>query len=106
MNLYAGIIRSETSLTEGLREIDELAHIVDNICSKYADSKEYYVEASRRLLCVARLIMQPALMRKESRGGHYREDYPCTDETFAVHSVQRCGEQITTAPVNSNYFNF
>lgn len=106
MNLYAGIIRSETSLTEGLREIDELEHIVDNICSKYDDSKEYYVEASRRLLCVARLIMQPALMRKESRGGHYREDYPCTDETFAVHSVQRCGEQITTAPVNSNYFNF
>ena len=106
MNLYAGIIRSETSLTEGLREIDELEHIVDNICSKYDDSKEYYVEASRRMLCVARLIMQPALMRKESRGGHYREDYPCTDETFAVHSVQRCGEQITTAPVNSNYFNF
>ena len=106
MNLYAGIIRSETSLTDGLREIDELEHIVDNICSKYDDSKEYYVEASRRLLCVARLIMQPALMRKESRGGHYREDYPCTDETFAVHSVQRCGEQITTAPVNSNYFNF
>ena len=106
MNLYAGIIRSETSLTDGLREIDELEHIVDNICSKYDDRKEYYVEASRRLLCVARLIMQPALMRKESRGGHYREDYPCTDETFAVHSVQRCGEQITTAPVNSNYFNF
>ena len=106
MNLYAGIIRSETSLTEGLREIDELEHIVDNICSKYDDSKEYYVEASRRLLCVARLIMQPALMRKESRGGHYREDYPCTDEAFAVHSVQRYGEQITTAPVNSNYFNF
>ena len=106
MNLYAGIIRSETSLTEGLREIDELEHIVDNICPKYDDSKEYYVEASRRLLCVARLIMRPALMRKESRGGHYREDYPCTDEAFAVHSVQRCGEQITTAPVNSNYFNF
>lgn len=106
MNLYAGIIRSEASLKEGLRQIDELEHIVDNICSKYDDSKEYYVEASRRLLCVARLIMQPALMRKESRGGHYREDYPCTDETFAVHSVQRCGEQITTAPVNSNYFNF
>ena len=106
MNLYAGIIRSETSLKEGLRQIDELEHIVDNICSKYDDSKEYYVETSRRLLCVARLIMQPALMRKESRGGHYREDYPCTDETFAVHSVQRYGEEITTAPVNSNYFNF
>ena len=106
MNLYAGIIRSETSLKEGLRQIDELENIIDNTCLKCDNGKEYYVEASRRLLCVARLIMSPALMRKESRGGHYREDYPCADETFAVHSVQRCGEEITTAPVNSNYFNF
>lgn len=106
MNLYAGIIRSEISLKEGLRQIDELENIIDNTCLKCDNGKEYYVEASRRLLCVARLIMSPALMRKESRGGHYREDYPCADETFAVHSVQRCGKEITTAPVNSNYFNF
>jgi L-aspartate oxidase len=68
--------------------------------------REYYLEASRRLLCVARLIMSPALLREESRGGHYREDFPCADEAYALHSVQRKGAEITTAPVNSNYFNF
>ena len=106
MNLYAGIIRSEASLKEGLRQIDELENIIDERCLKSDNGKEYYIEAAHRLLCVARLIMSPALQRKESRGGHYREDYPCTDEAFAVHSVQRYGEEITTAPVNSNYFNF
>lgn len=106
MNLHAGIIRSEATLKEGLEQIAELEHMIDSICSTCDNSKEYYVEASRRLLCIARLIMSPALMRKESRGGHYREDYPCADETFAVHSVQRYGQEITTAPVNCNYFNF
>lgn len=108
MNLYAGIIRSDVGLKEGLQQIDELEHMVNKLETKYEDGSvcEYYIEAARRLLCVARLIMSPALMRRESRGGHYREDYPCADEIFAVHSVQRYGEEITTAPVNSNYYNF
>lgn len=108
MNTHAGIIRSEEGLNKGLQHIEELESMLDGVAAKHvADGVcEYYIEASRRLLCVARLIMQPALQRKESRGGHYREDYPCTAEAFAVHSIQRYGEQITTAPVNDNYFKF
>lgn len=108
MNTYAGIIRNEEGLSEGLTQIDELESMVEHIAAKYADSAlcEYYIEASRRLICVARLIMSPALQRKESRGGHYREDYPSADERYAMHSIQRYGEPMTTAPVNSNYFNF
>lgn len=108
MNVYAGIIRSEAGLKEGLKHIDDLEYMIDQTETKYVNSTacEYYLEASRRLLCVARLIMSPALLRKESRGGHYREDYPCTDESYALHSIQQYGEQITTAPVNMDYFNF
>lgn len=103
MNYHAGIIRSEQTLTEGLAKIEA---INNEVKKKQEGQCEYYLEASRRLLCVARLIMKPALMRKESRGGHYREDYPCSDEAFAIHSVQQKGKDITTAPVNSDYFNF
>ena len=108
MNSHAGIIRSEAGLEEGIRFIDELEQMVNESETKSNDNniREYYIEGARRLLCVARLIMSPALLRKESRGGHYREDYPCAEESYAVHSVQRCGEEVTTAPVNSNYFNF
>ena len=109
MNLYAGIIRSEEGLKEGIQLIEGLEQTVHRVETKSCDKnimREYYIEGARRLLCVARLIMSPAMLRKESRGGHYREDYPCADESYAVHSVQRYGEEITTAPVNSNYFNF
>ncbi|MBQ2374283.1 MAG: L-aspartate oxidase [Alistipes sp.] len=108
MNTNAGIIRSDATLNEGLRQIEELGLIIKQKQAERGgeSNREYYLEASRRLLCVARLIMSPALLRKESRGGHYREDYPCADESYALHSVQRRGEKITTAPVNENYFNF
>lgn len=108
MNAHAGIIRSEEGLKQGLQKIEQLRNVIKQKQDERGgeQNREYYLEASRRLLCVARLIMSPALLREESRGGHYREDFPCADEAFALHSVQRRGEQIATAPVNSNYFNF
>ena len=108
MNTHAGIIRSEKVLTEGLQKIAALGDIIKQKQAERGgeSNREYYLEASRRLLCLARLIMSPAMLRKESRGGHYREDYPCADEAYALHSVQRRGEEITTAPVNGNFFNF
>jgi L-aspartate oxidase len=107
MNSHAGIIRSEEGLKAGLKKIEALSQsIKQRQAERKVAGREYYLEASRRLLCVARLIMSPALLREESRGGHYREDFPCADEAYALHSVQRKGAEITTAPVNSNYFNF
>ncbi len=108
MNAHAGIVRSEEGLKEGLKKIEELATalVMQRKVAGNVPVKEFYEDASWRLLIVASLIMNPALLRKESRGGHYREDYPCTDESFEVHSVQQIGKEITTAPVNDNYLNF
>ena len=36
--------------------------------------------AHRHLLTVARLIARAALRREESRGGHYRSDFPSRDD--------------------------
>ena len=108
MNAHAGIVRSEERIKEGLRKIEELA--TELMMSRKVVStipvKEYYEDAAWRLLIVASLIMNPALLRKESRGGHYREDFPCADEYFQVHSVQQMGKEITTAPVNQDYLRF
>jgi L-aspartate oxidase len=53
---------------------------------------------TRNLLEVADLLLQSAHYRTESRGGHYRTDYPHTDPAWAVHTVvQRY--QLSTGPV-------
>src|SRR5439155_16763506 len=38
---------------------------------------------------LARLVAECALARRESRGGHFRTDYPVEEESFAVHTVVR-----------------
>ena len=40
-----------------------------------------------------RLVAESALARRESRGGHFRSDFPTEDEAFEGHVLLRQGEQ-------------
>jgi L-aspartate oxidase len=42
---------------------------------------------TRNLLDIADLILQSALFRTESRGGHYRQDYPQTNKEWQAHTL-------------------
>jgi L-aspartate oxidase len=42
---------------------------------------------TRNLLDIAYLILKSAAFRTESRGGHYRSDFPETDPNWQVHTV-------------------
>jgi L-aspartate oxidase len=42
---------------------------------------------TRNLLDVAWLILQSAQFRTESRGGHYRVDYPATEPSWEAHTL-------------------
>jgi L-aspartate oxidase len=60
MQAHAGVVRDQPGLTKALDRIDAL-------CETLGDANP---------LRAARLIVSAALARKESRGGHYRSDYP------------------------------
>jgi L-aspartate oxidase len=73
-----GLVRSERGLREALLRIGELD------AGFPAAANEL-----RNLLVVGRLIAEAALARPESRGSHYRSDYPQTEEAFAKRSFTR-----------------
>ena len=41
----------------------------------------------------AQLIVESAFLRRESRGGHFRSDFPMEDPSWAIHVAQRIGDE-------------
>jgi succinate dehydrogenase/fumarate reductase flavoprotein subunit len=88
MKQNAGIIREETKLQNGLERILELKnefYSKDNILKEFKiddDNGENVVLTwqvkSSLIACEA--IIRSALMRQESRGAHYRSDFPKLDD--------------------------
>ncbi len=91
MKLNAGIIREKTRLQNGLKRILELKkefYSKDNIIKEFKIDDENVVLTwevkSSLIACEA--IIRSALMRQESRGAHYRSDFPnLGDEEWKVN---------------------
>ena len=79
-----GIIRERDSLVRALKEFDQIAS--GNLST-----------SSRNFVTLARLVATAALWREESRGGHYRSDFPSAQDAWQRHSIQRLGEDISSA---------
>ena len=85
MKQNAGIIREQTKLQNGLKRILELKkefYSKDNILKEFKIDEENVVltwEVKSSLL-VCEAIIRSALMRQESRGAHYRSDFPNLDD--------------------------
>jgi L-aspartate oxidase len=56
---------------------------------------------TRNLLDVAALMLKSALFRTESRGGHYRSDYPETTPEWQVHTIVKSNQWLKT-PVRTS----
>ncbi len=79
-----GIGRNKDDLQRALKEFKQIEQ------AKLGTS-------SRNFVTVAKLVTQAALWREESRGGHYRDDFPArNDEKFQVHSIQKMGAEISS----------
>lgn len=75
MTEKVGIIRSEENLREAMKEILDMKREISGKIYTAAEQWEFV-----NMLTLAELIVKSALMRKESRGSHFRTDYPQTDD--------------------------
>ena len=89
MGYYADILRDESLLRQGLAVQAEIAADLERIVEQQGKGTRPLVEANS-LLRIARSILQSALARTESRGAHFRSDFPRRDdERFQKHSICR-----------------
>lgn len=86
----AGIERSAESLQEGLVELEKLAPLFDPGVMR---SNRQGFEADNIYLLVS-LMIQSALAREESRGAHYRSDFPEPRDEFRMHSRVKEGNEV------------
>jgi len=78
---HAGILRDESSLREGLAELDALRSRTTDLRvegDRTSRAFEFAVDLSFSLP-IAQAMLEAALERTESRGAHYRTDYTGTD---------------------------
>lgn len=81
---YAGLLRDANGLEAMQHALDALAATMPRGLTRRA------IEA-RNLHAVASIITASALGRQESRGAHYRNDFPLHDKV-ALHSVMQRGQ--------------
>ena len=79
------IVREEKTLNEALRELQEMEKELDKLDVK--NKKQYNTELVTALevinmveVCI--LVVKSAILRRESRGAHYRSDFPESNDAW------------------------
>lgn len=110
----AGLVRNGVKLKEAAARLDELlektdrASVADRYLVQYNMEWNNIIDVTN-LITVCRMVVNSARCREESRGAHYREDFPATDNVDWLKNIyQRKGEgyqlTLTQNPVVLNRF--
>jgi len=107
MQHLVGIVRTEAEMRKALDKIAELKERASRVA--VVGHREYHSGWHtsidlRNLLDISEAITRSALERKESRGGHFREDYPDKAAEFGtfnimVKEVAGGGMQVSHVPI-------
>ena len=81
MSKGAGVIRTRESLEEVLATLDQLA-------KKTSDQPCVEAWEATNLHCLANVLVRSALIREETRGSHWREDFPKTLDSWQRRILQ------------------
>ena len=110
----AGLVRNGDKLKEAAGRLDELlekmegANVTDRFRAQYNMEWNSIIDVTN-LITVCRLVVNSANCREESRGAHYRDDFPETDnENWLKNIYQKKGDRLqlemTQKPVVLNRF--
>ncbi len=83
MTRNLGIVRNREGMESTLARIREIETMFGGI------NNEYNILKLKNIALTCRLIIQSALIREESRGGHIRDDFPAESSRFRVHIIQQ-----------------
>ncbi|HTD77827.1 MAG TPA: FAD-binding protein, partial [Chloroflexota bacterium] len=102
MQALVGIIRTESELRQALDEIAGLKQRLERVSvpgNRQYNSAWHQALDLEFMLTVSEAITLAAIERKESRGGHTRDDYPAADAALARVNVvtRRSNGEITSA---------
>lgn len=92
----AGVVRCESGLSGALQEIE---HLKTKFTASDGRANPWLWAQTRNILEVAPLLLTAALRRQESRGAHYRSDFPATEESWR-------GSQLLRRGPNGPYWSF
>jgi L-aspartate oxidase len=84
MNENVGIIRSDEGLRNSITELEKISRSTNELSG-------YYKQRIQDILELCKLTANAALLRKESRGAHIREDFPDEDPQFRAHIMWKRG---------------
>ena len=94
-----GVVRDRAGLQKAVAGIDELTERVDGLCVPGPAEVNFAWQEALDLVNqvqVAKLVATSALLREESRGAHYRSDFPATDnEKWLRYVVLRNVDGVT-----------
>ena len=110
----AGICRTQAGLENAIAQVQKwqaifshlsisqfvanlTPHQTVNFANPLSEEQLRFWAETRSLIDIADLILKSALFRQESRGGHYRLDYPHPDENWKAHTLIQ-GDRWWTVP--------
>lgn len=101
------VVRTEDSLTKALAKIQEFKKLLPEVgcsCTAKSANREWVdVLQVESLISLAELIATSALARKETRGAHFRKDFPESDSKNYMKNIIVANEngeiKVSAAPI-------
>ncbi len=107
MGDYMGVTRDGGDLKKATKELKKLKGLLPSIyvqgtALQFNQSLQAYLELEK-MVTISQTMVESAIVRKESRGAHFREDYPEWDTSTApqctLTSLEGKDPVVTTRPV-------